>query len=247
MSKLDRRIVIAGLLGLPLTAPIASAQNFDLNSLFKSKAQNFSLSQTQASDGIRATLEKGITTAVRTVGQVGGYANDSDIRIPLPRDLQKVQRTLRHIGMSSMVDELEGALNRGAEKAAPLALDIFLDVILKMSVTDAIGLVQGSGTAATNFLKSHAMPKLVRAFTPVIDTALSGTGAYSMIDNITGQLSNIPFTRGLAGDAKETLTAQGVEGGLNGLFHYVGKQEAQIRNNPAARSSDILRTVFGNL
>ena len=245
MSKLDRRLMIAGLLSLPLSATTAQAQSFDLNDLFKSKAQNFSLSNTQASDGIRAALEKGITTAVQTVGRAGGYANDSDIRIPLPKNLQSVQRSLRMVGMSNMIDELEGALNSGAEKAAPLALDIFLDVIMNMSVTDAVGLVQGSGNAATNYLKSQAMPKLVKAFTPVISGALSQTGAYGMIDNISGQLSSIPFTRGLAGDAKETLTEQGVEGGLNGLFHYVGKQEAQIRNNPAARSSDILRSVFG--
>ena len=245
MSKLDRRIVIAGLMGLPLTAQSASAQSFDFNRLFKDQAQNLTLSNTQASDGIRAALEKGITTAVKTVGRVGGYANDSDIRIPLPKKLQSVQRSLRAVGMSSMVDELEGALNRGAETAAPYALDIFLDVIMNMSVTDAVSIVQGQPTAATNFLKAQAMPKLVKTFTPIINQTLSQTGAYGMVDNISGQLSNIPFTRGLAGDAKETLTEQGVEGGLNGLFHYVGKQEAQIRSNPGARTSDILRSVFG--
>ena len=245
MSKLDRRVMIAGLLSLPLTATTANAQSVNLRDLFGGQVKNLSLSQTQASDGIRAALEKGITTAVRTVGQVGGYANDSDIRIPLPRDLQKVQRTLKHIGMSSMVDDLQGALNRGAELAAPKALDIFLDVIMNMSVTDAVSLVQGPQTAATDFLKRQAMPKLVKTFTPIIDDTLSQTGAFALVDNISGQLSNIPFTRGLAGDAKQNLTEKGVEGGLDGLFHYVGKQEAQIRNNPGARSSAILRQVFG--
>lgn len=249
MSHLDRRFVIAALLGMPLSSTVANAQSFDFEKMardiFGQQVGNQSLSNTDAAAGIRAALEKGITTAVQTVGRTGGFWDDDQIRIPLPNTLEDIQSSLSRFGMSGMVDEIELQLNRGAEKAAPYALDIFLDAIMALTITDAVNIVQGAPNAATNFLKGQTLPKLTAAFTPIISDALSTTGAYTLVDDLSGQLSGIPFAPNLTSDAKQNLTEKGVEGGLNGLFHYVGEQEAAIRTNSAARSSDILRRVFG--
>jgi len=242
---MNRRVVLASLAALPAAACETLDPNVIDGIIRGTGGSGFGLSQADAAAGIRAALNKGITTAVQTVGRSGGYFNDGQIRIRLPNTLQDAQQTLRQFGLSGMLDEIEQQLNRGAEKAAPLARDLFVDVITGVTITDAINIVRGADNAATQYLADRTLPRLTEMFTPIIDQALAGTGAYRLVDDLTSQLRQVPFAPQLAADAKSDLTRKGVEGGLNGLFHYVGKQEAAIRANPAERTSEILRRVFG--
>ncbi len=203
------------------------------------------LTEADAAAGIRAALSNGITSAVSTVGRRGGYLNDSIIRIPLPGFLQRTQSTLSKIGMSGMLDELETQLNRGAEAAAPVAKGIFLDAIRGLTIQDAIGIVRGPSNAATQYLQRTTTPRLTGLFRPVMVNALEKAGAIRTWDNLVARLSNIPLAPQYGEDAKNDLIDHGVDKGLDGLFYYIGKEEAAIRANPAKRTSEILRKVFG--
>ncbi|WP_017930059.1 DUF4197 domain-containing protein [Robiginitomaculum antarcticum] len=241
----DRRLLLASLAALPLSACETIDPGVIDGIIRGTGGGGLGISQAEAAGGIRAALEKGITTAVQTVGRTGGYLNDGQIRIPLPNSLQDIQQTLGQFGLSGLLDEIETQLNRGAEAAAPLARDMFVDVIMGLSITDAINIVRGADNAATQYLADKTLPRLTDLFTPIIDNALSGTGAYRLVDDLTAQIPQVPFAPQLAADAKSDLTRKGVEGGLDGLFYYIGKQEAAIRANPLERTSEILRRVFG--
>ena len=243
--SMKRRTVLASLAALPVAACETLDPNVIDGIIRGTGGSGFGLSQADAAAGIRAALNKGITTAVQTVGRAGGYFNDGQIRIPLPNTLQDAQQTLRQFGLSGLLDEIEQQLNRGAEQAAPQARDLFVNVISGVTISDAINIVRGADNAATQYLADRTLPRLTDMFTPIIDQALAGTGAYKLVDNLTSQLRQVPFAPQLAADAKSDLTRKGVEGGLGGLFHYIGKQEAAIRANPAERTSEILQRVFG--
>ncbi len=243
-QRLDRRFILAGL----LSTPLAACETIDpqiLDDILGSTGSGFGLTQADAANGIRAALDKGIGTAVSRVGVLGGYLNDGQIRIPLPSDLQRVQNVLNQVGAGALLNDLETALNRGAETAAPYAKSIFLDVISGLTITDAINIVRGPSNAATQYLSDRTMPKLVSLFAPIMTDALQNTGALQLFDQMAGNLRNVPFAPQLGADAKTGLIEHGVTKGLGGLFYYIGQQEAAIRANPAERTSEILRRVFG--
>ena len=202
------------------------------------------LSQFEASQGIKAALDNGIGQAIATVGRENGFLGDSLIRIPLPKKLADVQSTLSQFGASGLLDELEVQLNRGAEKAAPAARDIFVSAVSGLSIQDAIGIVRGADNAATTYLKDATSGRLAQLFSPIFENALGQTGALRLVDQLDGQLSGLGV-RGLGASAKSDLIAHGVDFGLSGMFHYIGEEERLIRENPAKRTSEILRKVFG--
>lgn len=242
-QRLDRRFILAGL----LSSPLAACETIDpqiLDDILGAGGSGFGLTQADAARGIRAALDKGIGTAVSTVGVAGGYFNDGQIRIPLPGDLQKAQNFLNQVGAGGLLNNLEGALNRGAETAAPYAKSIFLDVISGLTISDAINIVRGPSNAATQYLSSRTMPKLVSLFSPIMTDALQNTGALQLFDQMAGNLRGVPFAPRLGADAKAGLIEHGITKGLDGLFYYIGQQEAAIRANPAERTSEILRRVF---
>jgi len=202
------------------------------------------LSQFEASQGIKAALDNGIGQAIATVGRENGFLGDSLIRIPLPKKLADVQSTLSQFGASGLLDELEVQLNRGAEKAAPAARDIFVSAVSGLSIQDAIGIVRGADNAATTYLKDATSGRLTQLFSPIFENALGQTGALRLVDQLDGQLSGLGV-RGLGASAKSDLISHGVDFGLSGMFHYIGEEERLIRENPAKRTSEILRKVFG--
>ena len=202
------------------------------------------LSQFEASQGIKAALNNGIGQAISTVGRQDGFFRDSIIRIPLPKKLADVQSTLGQFGASGLLDELEMQLNRGAEKAAPVAKDIFVSAVSSLSIADAIGIVRGADNAATEYLQGKTSDRLAQLFSPILENALGDTGALRLVDQLDGQLSGLGV-RGLGASAKSDLISHGVAFGLSGVFHYIGEEERLIRGNPAKRTSEILRKVFG--
>ncbi len=203
------------------------------------------LSQAEAASGIRAALTNGIGHAVSIVGQEGGFLNNGRIRIPLPKVLQDVQGVLQPLGAGGLLNDLQTQLNRGAEKAAPVAKNIFVDAVSSLSIQDAIAIVRGPDNAATQYLQDKTTDRLTTLFSPIMGDALQQTGALMLVDQISGRLNNVPFAPKLGADAKSDLVNHGVDFGLKGVFTYIADEEKSIRENPAKRTSEILRRVFG--
>lgn len=203
------------------------------------------LSEADAASGIRAALNNGIGSAISTIGVQDGFLANNLIKIPLPGFLQDIQGNLGRFGLSGPLDNLQTQLNRGAETAVPLARDIFVDTVASLSIEDAIGIVQGGDNAATTLLQERTGSQLSSLFTPIMTTALQNTGAIQTFDQLAGNLNTIPLAPKLGDDAKSKLITHGVDRGLDGMFTYIGREEAAIRANPAKRTSEILQRVFG--
>ena len=238
---LTRRTTFLGLSSLPVLAACETLDPSILGDILGSGV----LSQADAAKGIRAALGNGILSALGIVGRDGGFFNDGQIHIPLPKVLADVQSVMGQIGAGGILNQLEAQLNAGAEKAAPVAKDIFFDAITGLSISDAIGIVRGPENAATQYLQDRTTPRLTALFSPIMENALAGTGALRLLDQASNSLRNIPFAPQLGANARSDLIAHGVGYGLGGVFHYVAKEEAAIRRDPAKRTSEILRRVFG--
>ena len=242
MTALNRRFVLLGLSGTVLTA----CETLD-PAIIEGVLGGFGgLTQADAALGIRAALDKGVGNAISNVGILDGFLGNSLVRIPLPQVLQDVQSYLRPLGADGLLVELQQQLNRGAEKAAPIAKDIFLGAIRDLSITDAINIVRGPDNAATEYLSERTSTKLSQLFSPIMENALNQTGALQLVDQVSSGLNNVPFGPNLGVDARNDLISHGVNYGLKGVFYYIGEEEKAIRENPAKRTSEILRRVFGN-
>lgn len=200
------------------------------------------LSTGEITQGLKEALRVGSGRVVSQVGKTDGYNGDPTIRLPLPGSLQSVQSALRTAGMSGMLDDLELKLNRAAEAAAPKAKSIFIDAIAVMSVDDAKKIYNGPDDAATRYFQGKMTKPLAAEMAPVVSDSLSEVGAIQSYDNVMGQYKQIPFVP----DAKADLTEYVVEKGMDGIFHYLAKEEAAIRQNPLKRSTEVLKKVFGS-
>lgn len=245
MHAPSRRILLAGLPAAVLTACTTAEQNDILGAVLGGTGGTGGLTAAEAAAGIRAALNEGTGSAIAQVARTGGYLNDPQIRIPLPPRLADVQTSLARYGLSGILDDLQTQLNRGAEAAAPQARSIFLDAIRTMTITDALGIVRGGPTSATDYFRGRTMPQLVSLFGPPMTRALEQAGAIDTFDRLVARLSAVPLAPQLGADAKQDLIDHGVEEGLDGLFYYVAREEAAIRRDPAERTSEILRRVFG--
>ena len=191
--------------------------------------------------GLKEALGIGTERAVATVGVLDGFNADPAIHIPLPDSLAKVQGALKTVGMSQMADDLELRLNRAAEEASGQATDIFWGAIEGMSIDDARGILNGPDDAATQYLRRTTGGALKDSMRPVVDSSLSEVGAIQSYDAMMGQYEAIPFMP----DVKADITDYALEKTLDGLFLYVAREEAAIRNNPVERSTELLQKVFG--
>lgn len=240
MITLNRRFLLLGLSASALTA----CETLDpavINGVLGSLG---GLSQADAATGIRAALDNGVGNAISNVGVVDGFLGNSLVRIPLPKVMQDIQSFLKPLGADGLLVEMQTQLNRGAEKAAPIAKDIFLGAIRDMTIPDAINIVRGPDNAATQFLSDRTRPKLAELFTPIMENAMNQTGALRLVDQISGNLGSTPFAPQLGSNARTDLISHGVDYGLKGVFYYIAEEEKAIRANPAKRTSEILRRVF---
>lgn len=203
-------------------------------------AQTGNISQGEMGDGLKEALRVGTEAVVSRLGKTDGFYCDNAIRIPLPGQLSTVQKALQAAGYSSLVDDLELRLNRAAEQATPKAKALFVDAISAMTITDAQQILNGPDDAATRYFRKAMGPGLAEEMAPVVDAALADAGAVQAYDSMMGQYKTLPFMP----DAKANLTDYVVEKGMDGIFHYVAKEEATIRTNPAARTTDLLKKVF---
>ena len=198
------------------------------------------LSSIEISKGLREALRVGTQRVVGQLGTEDGFNLDPNIHIPLPSTLKRVDNALASLGMGALTEELELRLNRAAEAATPKAKALFVQAISEMTITDAKDILTGPDNAATQYLRRTMGSELTKEMQPLIETALAGAGAIKMYDQVMGQYKKIPFMP----DAKANLRSYVSEKAMDGIFYYVAKEEAAIRNNPAQRTTDILKKVF---
>lgn len=200
------------------------------------------LSEQEIGEGLIEALKVGTERVVAKVSATDGYNLDPNIHIPLPGVLQNVQRVLKTIGMSRLADDLELRLNRAAEAAAPEAKELFWQAIGEMTFDDARQIYDGPDDAATRYFQRKMTPPLAERMQPIVDRSLADVGAIQAYDNMMKQYQSVPFVP----DVKADLTNYVVGEAMDGIFYYVGKEEAAIRNNPAARTTELLKKVFGS-
>ena len=196
----------------------------------------------QIAAGLKEALRVGSDTVVSQLGKPDGFNADPAIHIPLPKSFTTVQSTLKPLGMSYLLDDLELKLNRAAEQATPKAKALFLSAIEGMTLDDVMGIFNGPQDAATRYFQKKMSPQLGEEMKPIVDQALNEAGAVQAYDNVMGQYKTVPFVP----DVKADLSGYVVEQGMNGIFHYLAQEEAAIRQNPAKRTTDLLKTVFGS-
>jgi len=198
------------------------------------------LSDAKIGAGLKEALQVATEKTVGLTGKTDGYFANQAIKILMPEKLRSFESGLRAVGYGGQIDELVLGMNRAAERAAPHAKQIFFDAIGEMSFDDARKLLNGADTAATEYFRSKTTPRLTTAFRPVVEQSMSQVGVSRQYKDLVGRFDSIPFAKSQAFD----LDGYVVDRGLGGLFTVLGDQEKQIRTNPTARATDLLKEVF---
>jgi len=199
------------------------------------------LSNEEIVQGLKEALTQGISKGADLASAVDGYNKNLEIKIPFPPDAKRVEDRLRQIGMGNDVDKFITTLNRGAEDAAKEAKPIFVNAIKQMSFDDALSILKGNPDAATQFLKRTTSAELKNKFSPVVQKSLDKVEATKYYGSLVGTYNKIPFVN----KANPDLNAYATDKAIEGLFTMIAKEEKNIRENPGARATDILKKVFG--
>ncbi|MDR0228422.1 MAG: DUF4197 domain-containing protein [Flavobacteriaceae bacterium] len=200
------------------------------------------LSQDKVSQGLKEALNKGIEEQVSKLTKADGFLKNEMVKIMLPEEAQKVDKTLRNLGMGSIADQGIVLINRAAENAVKEATPIFVDAIKNMSFTDAKGILLGGDNAATTFLKKSTSKALQSKFAPVIQEQLSAIGADKAWEKIFSTYNNLPLVTAVNTNLTDYVTNQTMEG----VFKMIAVEETNIRKNVGgARSNELLKDVFG--
>lgn len=199
------------------------------------------LSTEDISKAFKQALTIGSEKVVARLGQVDGFNADPSAHIPLPKNLEKVRKTLKTVGLSSYVDDLELKLNRAAEAATPVAKQLFIDSISTMSFDDVKKIYEGPEDSATRFFESKMTPSLSAQMQPIVNNSLAEVGAISAYDKVIKKYKDIPFVP----DIKADLSSHVINKSMTAIFHYIAQEEAAIRNDPVRQTSDLLQQVFG--
>lgn len=235
-----KKMIFIIIMAYALTSVESSAQLLrDIQNVFN---QDDKLSDEDASAGIREALIKGTNVGVDNVSDVDGYFGNPEIKIPFPPEAQEMEKTLRNIGLGSKVDEAVLSINRAAELAANEARPIFISAITHMTVIDAIDIVRGSDNAATAYLQRTTSAQLIEAFHPIIAGSLEQVEATRYWDDIVNTYNMIPFVKRMDPDLASYVTGRAIEG----LFIMIAQEELRIRQDPLARTTELLKKVFGS-
>ncbi len=191
--------------------------------------------------GLKEALEVGTRHAVQTVSQTDGYFKNPQIKIPLPENVRRFEDLLRATGFGSQVDAFELSMNRAAERAAPEAKAIFWDAIKQMTFTDARGILDGPDDAATQYFRDKTSDRLQTLFKPITHQAMSEVGVTRSYQTLDAKIQTIPFADTVRFDLDQYVTDKA----LDGLFWMLAQEEMKIRQDPAARVTNLLQKVFG--
>ena len=251
-THLQYSLVLAAAVTFARPAPGA-----DLLDIFKSKpatnqvlpgsAALGGLTQDQMVGGLKEALGKGIQQAIGTLGKPDGFLKDAGVKIPMPASLQKVEKTLRTLGQDKLAEEFVTTMNRAAEQAVPEAAAVLGDSVKQMSIADAKSILTGTNNAATQYFRRTSETNLHTRFLPIVKAATEKAGVTSaykrMADKVGGGLGG--FGGNFLGKEMPDLDSYVTRKALDGLFLKIAEQEKQIRENPVARTTDLLRKVFG--
>lgn len=202
---------------------------------------NGNLTTAEVVDGLKTALRLGADTATTRLSALNGFYKDALVKIVMPPEAQKVEKTLRNVGLGNLVDKAILSMNRSAEEASKYVGDIFVNAIKQMTIQDAFGILRGGNTAATDYLKQKTLAQLTAAFKPIISKSLDKTDATKYWSDVFST-----YNRFSSQPVNTDLTAYVTEKALDGLFYKIGLEEQEIRQNPAARVTEILKKVFNN-
>lgn len=242
MKRINPLVLKTCLLALPLSL---MACNATLPQMAETGANVASAAgynnQAQLVRGIKEALELGSNRAATSLSANGGYANNPLYRIELPTNLQPIASKLRQLGLGGQMDQVESLMNQGAEKAAIEAKAVFVDAVRNMSVTDALGIVRGNNTAATDYFRGQTEASLRQRYLPIIKENLQEIGFYNQYQQMLSTYKMLPIANKPDLDLEQHVLNQA----LNGLFKQVAVEEQLIRKDPVGRGSQIIGAVFG--
>ncbi|CAH0291537.1 cell division septum initiation protein DivIVA [Pseudomonas frederiksbergensis] len=201
------------------------------------------LSQQDATGGLKDALTQGAQLAVKQLGTPGGFSDNPDVKIELPGKLGKVAKKMKQFGMGDQVDQLETSMNKAAEAAVTQAQPILVDAVKKMTVEDAKGILSGGQDSATQYLSKTSREQIRTKFLPIVKQATDQVGLAQQYNAFAGQAA----TLGVLDAKNANIESYVTEQALNGLFEMIGKQEENIRKNPAAAATSLAKKVFGTL
>lgn len=252
-EPLRRLLLIAGIaitLGAGGTALAQSGKWLQKLGLQNKHDKADKLPASEVASGLKEALAKGTTHAIESLGRNNGFWKNDAVRILLPKSLKKAAKVARQLGQGDRVDAFELSMNRAAEKAVPRVADIFGDAIRKMSLGDARAILAGGDHAATDYFRRVAGDALTERIHPIVSQATSSVGVTEKYKAMTGSKSGLGSALSmLGGDKKDKpldLDDYVTEKTLDGLFKEIGDEEKSIRTNPIARSTDLLKKVFGS-
>jgi len=242
MSDFARRLLIfLFALAALMVFGCASLQNTDFGSILG--GGDGELDEATVLAGLKEALTVGSGNAVTSTSAVDGFLGDALIRIALPDQLDDAASTLRSVGLGSYVDELEVAMNRAAEQAAGEARDIFWSAVTAMTIADAFAILRGHETAATDYFRAHTESELRARFAPIVAQKTESVGLGRLYRQAADAYATLPLTtKPELVDLDEYVTDEA----LDGLFTVLAREEQAIRQDPAARTTDLLRRVFGD-
>lgn len=201
-----------------------------------------SLSETDIAKGLKEALDVGTKNAVGSVSKVDGFLKNPKVKIPFPPEVKKVETSVRKVGMNKQADDFIKALNRAAEDAAKSATPIFGDAIKNMTLTDAKAILKGNETAATDFMKGKTSNELAAKFKPIVQQSMQKVQVTKYWKPIATRYNQLPMTQKVNPDLEKYVTDKAIEG----LFKMIAEEEIKIRKDPAARITDLLKSVFGS-
>jgi hypothetical protein len=201
------------------------------------------LTESEAAEGLRQALDQGVGRGITTLNRENGFFGNQAYKLLLPAEAQRIENTLRTLGMGAMVDRAILQINRAAEDAVGHARPIFVDAIRQMTITDALNIVRGTNTAATDYFRQKTKDKLIAAFTPVVKSSLDQFSATKYYGEVVSTYNNFPTT---INKVNPDLPSYVVGRAVDALFDQIAQEEANIRENPAARTTEILKRVFGS-
>lgn len=237
---MKKRILLLFVFVLPVFFCVGCDQLFQVaNGAYNSAADP---SPTEIGNGLKEALNKGVTAAVEKLALKDGFLGDAAVKILFPKEASFASEKLRQIGAGKLVDDFEVLLNRGAEDAVQSATPIFVNAITSMSFADVKNILFGGNTSATDYFKQKTNEALYQAFAPKIKTSLDKVGAAKAWTTITTTYNAIPLVKN---KVETDIVRYATNKAMDGLFNKIALKEAEIRQNPLMRSSQILKNVFG--
>jgi hypothetical protein len=223
-----------------------------LNATNGAAAAVAALPEDQVVAGLKQALGKGVSNAVVSLGHSGGFLTNAAVKIPLPGKLASVESALRLAGEGQLTDNFIASMNHAAEQAVPVAAGVFGDAISQMSIADAKGILTGTNDAATQYFKRTTQTNLFAKFYPVVQKATDSVGVTAEYKAMMGKFSSVNTLGSLFGKSNPVklnptdIDTYVTDKALDGLFKMVAAEEENIRANPLARTTDLLKTVFGS-